>query len=511
MIKSQNTQTPLDRITLGTAEKHLNEFDLIEVQKNSWSQFLEHDLKQIIQEFFPIDDYTGKKFTLRFDDIFFGKPAYTQELCFKKKLTYDQPVYIKLTLLNKKTNAEKSQDVYFFNLPIMTDRGTFIINGIERAIISQIVRSPGIYFTAEIDKTSGSTMYNAEVRPFIGAWLDFTINKQGLIEVKVNKKRKMLASVFLKLFDGENNNKLLTYFNDVDKDTVEKFIAPTFKKDRTKNRDEAVLEFYRKVKPGEPLILENAYKTLDALFFNKQRYSLADVGRYKINKKLGLNIEIKKENHLLLKDDMIATVKYLVELTKNKGNFDDIDHLGNRRLRTSGELVGMYGIRAGMIRAEKEVKERMETDLFGEQTVLCGGVSALMRMGFEVLVEAGYSPEMAYFECVHEMKLIIDLVNEAGISGMRFSISETAKWGDVSVGPKIIDGSVKKRMKKALKDIQSGKFVKRWAAEYAAGKPNYRRLLKADEGHLLEQTGTRLRSMMPWMQKRDIQGAQAKY
>jgi DNA-directed RNA polymerase subunit beta len=309
MIKSQNTQTPLDRITLGTAEKHLNEFDLIEVQKNSWSQFLEHDLKQIIQEFFPIDDYTGKKFTLRFDDIFFGKPAYTQELCFKKKLTYDQPVYIKLTLLNKKTNAEKSQDVYFFNLPIMTDRGTFIINGIERAIISQIVRSPGIYFTAEIDKTSGSTMYNAEVRPFIGAWLDFTINKQGLIEVKVNKKRKMLASVFLKLFDGENNNKLLTYFNDVDKDTVEKFIAPTFKKDRTKNRDEAVLEFYRKVKPGEPLILENAYKTLDALFFNKQRYSLADVGRYKINKKLGLNIEIKKENHLLLKDDMIATVK----------------------------------------------------------------------------------------------------------------------------------------------------------------------------------------------------------
>jgi DNA-directed RNA polymerase subunit beta len=359
MIKSQKTLTPPERITLGTAEKHLNEFDLIEVQKNSWSQFLEHDLKQIIQEFFPIDDYTGKKFTLRFDDIFFGKPAYTQDLCFKKKLTYDQPVYIKLTLLNKKTNAEKSQDVYFFNLPIMTDRGTFIINGIERAIISQIVRSPGIYFTAEIDKTAGSTMYNAEVRPFIGAWLDFTINKQGLIEVKVNKKRKMLASVFLKLFDGENNARLLNYFSDIDKDVLEKYIMPTFKKDRTKNRDEAVLEFYRKVKPGEPLILENAYKTLDALFFNKQRYSLADVGRYKINKKLGLDVEIKKENHLLLKEDMIATVKYLVELTKSKGKFDDIDHLGNRRLRTSGELVGMYGIRAGMIRAEKEVKERM--------------------------------------------------------------------------------------------------------------------------------------------------------
>lgn len=358
MAKAHNPQ-PLTHITLGTPEDYLKQFDLIEVQKNSWGQFIEHDLKQIISEFFPIDDYTGKKFTLYFDDIFFGKPAYDAQLCFEKKLTYDVPVYLKLRLVNKKTNTEKEQDVYFFNMPIMTDRGTFIINGIERAIISQIVRSPGIYFTAEIDKASGSTTFNAEVRPFIGAWLDFTINKQGLIEVKVNKKRKMLASVFMKLFDGENNQKLLSYFNDEDKELVEKYLMPTFKKDRTKNKDEAVLEFYRKVKPGEPLILENAYKTLDALFFNKQRYSLADVGRYKINKKLGLNLEMNKENHLLQREDVIATIKYLINLTKDQGEFDDIDHLGNRRLRTSGELVAMYGIRAGMIRAEKEVKERM--------------------------------------------------------------------------------------------------------------------------------------------------------
>ncbi len=354
-----NTPQPLTHITLGTPEDYLKQFDLIEVQKNSWSQFIDNDLKTIISEFFPIDDYTGKKFTLFFDDIYFGKPAYDPQLCFDKKLTYDVPVYLKLRLLNKKTNTEKEQDVYFFNMPIMTDRGTFIINGIERAIISQIVRSPGIYFTAEIDKASGSTTYNAEVRPFIGAWLDFTINKQGMIEVKVNKKRKMLASVFMKLFDGENNNRLATYFDDMDRELVEKYLMPTFKKDRTKNKDEAVLEFYRKVKPGEPLILENAYKTLDALFFNKQRYSLADVGRYKINKKLDLNLEMNKENHLLQKEDIIATIKYLIGLTADKGEFDDIDHLGNRRLRTSGELVAMYGIRAGMIRAEKEVKERM--------------------------------------------------------------------------------------------------------------------------------------------------------
>lgn len=359
MISAKTNYSSKQKIYLGTLEKHLEHLDLIEIQKNSWNSFLEETLKSTIEEFFPIDDYTGKKFTLYFEDIYLGEPSYSIDLCFKKKLTYDLPIYLKLRLVNKKTGTERFQDVYFFNLPIMTDRGTFIINGIERAVISQIVRSPGIYFTAEIDKSAGSTMYNAEVRPFIGAWLDFGINKQGLIEVKVNKKRKMLASVFLKLFDGDSSNKLLSYFNDIDKDLVEKYLVPTFKKDRTKTKDEAVIEFYRKVKPGEPLILENAYKTLDALFFNKQRYSLANVGRYKINKKLKLNFENTKENYLLQKQDMIATLKYLVNLTKGKGEFDNIDHLGNRRLRTTGELVAMYGIRAGMIRAEKEVKERM--------------------------------------------------------------------------------------------------------------------------------------------------------
>jgi len=149
--------------------------------------------------------------------------------------------------------------------------------------------------------------------------------------------------------------------------------------------------------------------------------------------------------------------------------------------------------------------------LFGEQTVLCGGASALVQAGFEVLVEAGYSPEMAYFECLHELKLIVDLMNEAGIAGMRFSISETAKWGDVTVGPKIIDASVKKRMKAALKDIQSGKFAKDWVAEYKGGYKKYNALLAAGEKHPIEKTGAKLRAMMPWMQKRQIKGAQAAY
>ncbi len=161
--------------------------------------------------------------------------------------------------------------------------------------------------------------------------------------------------------------------------------------------------------------------------------------------------------------------------------------------------------------SKTDFKEETETDLFGEQTVLCGGASALVQAGFEVLVEAGYSPEMAYFECLHELKLIADLMNEAGISGMRFSISETAKWGDVSVGPKIIDASVKQRMKAALKDIQSGKFAKNWVKEYEGGYKRYNALLKKGEKHPIEKTGAKLRAMMPWMKKRSIKGAQAAY
>ncbi len=170
---------------------------------------------------------------------------------------------------------------------------------------------------------------------------------------------------------------------------------------------------------------------------------------------------------------------------------------------------GIGGTRAGVI--ETTFKEETETDLFGEQTVLCGGLSALVTAGYETLVEAGYQPEMAYFECLHELKLIVDLMNESGVSGMRFSISETAKWGDVSVGPKIIDAGVRKRMKAALKDIQSGKFAKGWVREYQTGYKNYNALLKSGENHSIEKVGARLRGIMPWMKKRSVKGVQAAY
>ncbi len=170
---------------------------------------------------------------------------------------------------------------------------------------------------------------------------------------------------------------------------------------------------------------------------------------------------------------------------------------------------GIGATRAGVL--ETTFQEETETDLFGEQAVLCGGLTSLALAGYETLVEAGYQPEMAYFECLHELKLIVDLMNEAGISGMRFSISETAKWGDVSVGPKIIDASVKKRMKAALKEVQSGKFAKGWIAEYQTGYKKYHALLKKGERHPIEKVGARLRALMPWMAKRSVKGAQAAY
>ncbi len=349
----------LQEIFLGTRERELETFDLIQIQKDSWNKFLEKDLKDIFSEFFPIEDYTGKKFAVHLEEVIFGAPRYEIELCLQKKLSYDTPVYLRLKLVNKKTGSERSQDVYFFNLPKMTDRGTFIVNGIERVIINQLTRSPGVYFTAEIDKTTGLTLYNAEIRPFIGAWVDITISKNNLIEIKVNKKRKFLATAFVRAFDGENDAQIVNYFKDVDPALVEKYIHPTLKKDTTQNKNDAVLEIYRKVKPGEPLILENAYETLQNLFFNPRRYSLHDVGRYKVNKKLGLNLDITRENYLLTKEDLLETIKYLIRITSGQGEFDDIDHLGNRRLRTVGELVGMYGIRVGMVRAEREIKERM--------------------------------------------------------------------------------------------------------------------------------------------------------
>jgi DNA-directed RNA polymerase subunit beta len=374
MAKNPDKKTQPPKIISLGQNADLQNLDLIEIQKDSWNKFLDKDLSLILREFFPIEDYTKKNFVLELEDIYYGEPRYTIEEAKEKKLTYFFPVYLKVKLTNKRLGSEKRQDVYFFNLPKMTDRGTFIINGIERAVISQIARSPGVYFTAEIDKTTGATVYNSEIRPNIGSWIDFTISKNNLIEAKVNKKRKFLATSFIRSFRDMDNSHILEMFSDLGPELVNKYIVPTLEKDSYKTKDEAVLEIYRKMKPGEPLILQNAYDTLNNLFFNVRRYSLSDVGRYKINRKLDLNIPIEPENYTLKLEDIVATIKYLINLTVAKGQFDDIDHLANRRIRTVGELIEMYGLRVGMVRTEREIKERMsmtmtDTDVLPSQVI----------------------------------------------------------------------------------------------------------------------------------------------
>jgi DNA-directed RNA polymerase subunit beta len=356
-VKTTSDET-LKRLYVGNTD-NLEELDLIEIQKKSWDKFLNVELKDILHEFFPIEDYTKKNFTLELLDVSYGEPRFTEEECVDKKLTFQFPVYIKVKLHNKRLGKERTQDVYFFNLPRMTSKGTFIINGIERGVISQIVRAPGVYFTAEVDKTTGATVYNAEVRPYIGAWLDFTISKHNLIEAKINKKRKFHATSLLRALKDLTDNQLIALFKDLDQDLVSKFIVPTLEKDGTKTKDDSILEIYKKLRPGEPLVISTAYDTFNNLFFNNRRYTLADIGRYKVNRKFNMDLPLEKDNFVLNLQDIVNIISYLVNLTSGKGSFDDIDHLANRRLRTVGELVGMYGVRVGMVKTERDIKSRM--------------------------------------------------------------------------------------------------------------------------------------------------------
>ncbi len=361
-ILAHQTKTGETLRTILTKEEnnpHFKNLDFLVFQKESYTTFLEKEFETILREFFPIDDYTKKNWTLTLSKVEFQEPKVTEAEAFEKQLSYQFPVYLHLELTNKQPGGRsKSQRLYLCDLPVMTERGTFIVNGIERCIIGQIARAPGAYYTAEIDRTAGTTVYNAEVRPYIGAWLDLFIGKGKQVEAKINKRRKFPATLLLKVF-GLNREEIKKAFSDLDEDLFKEYVIGTLDKDRTETQEEAILELYKKIKPGEALVLENAKETIYNLFFNPRRYSLAGVGRYKINKKLGLTSAITKENFLLTPQDLTAIVKYLITLTKTKKGFDNIDHLGNRRVRRVGELLGMYGVRVGMMRVERDTKERM--------------------------------------------------------------------------------------------------------------------------------------------------------
>ena len=353
--KSQKTRIFLNKNTRIT---DLANLDFLKFQKESYQKFVKEEFANILKEFFPIEDYTKKNWIMFMEGVEFELPKITEREAFDKQLTYQFAVYLNLELKNNQTGKSKPQKLYVCDLPQMTERGTFIVNGIERCLIGQIVRAPGAYFTAEQDRTTGITIYNAEVRPYIGAWLDLFIGKTKQVEAKINKRRKFPVSLILKVF-GMSKDEILREFSDLDETLFKDYILSTLEKDKTETEDEAILELYKKIKPGEALVLENAKDTINNLFFNPRRYSLADVGRYKMNKKLGLNTKIEKKNLLLLKEDLVAIIKYLIKTSQSKKGFDNIDHLGNRRVRRVGELLGMYGVRVGMMRVERDTKERM--------------------------------------------------------------------------------------------------------------------------------------------------------
>ncbi len=341
------------RTSWGKNYPNLPKLDLIKIQKESWKDFLDRELKETIQAVSPIVDYTGNNWQLELGEITYDPITLDPQTAKKKELNYTVPVRIKTTLTNKRTGNVREENVFFLNLPTMTDEGTFIINGIERGIINQLVRSPGVYFTGERDIATGKTLYNAELRPNKGSWLEFFIGKKDVVFARIDRKKKFPATILLRAACQMDDKQLMSEFGDL--------IVPTIQADISKTSEEAILEFYRKLRPGEPVVLENAQKFFEERFFDIKTYELGNVGRYKINKKFGFDFDDNnKENWVLRKEDLIATVKYLIQLQKGEvTRLDDIDSLANRRLRRCGEIVSQIALRPAMARFERMVKERM--------------------------------------------------------------------------------------------------------------------------------------------------------
>ncbi len=345
---------------------NLPELDLVKVQRDSFEQFLQTGIKEVIEEISPIDDFTGKNFILAFGDYSFGKPKHTPEEAVKKGVTYDVPLRIQATITNKQTGAKNTQEVFLCDLPLMLEKGSFIVNGIERAVVTQLVRAPGVYYSAEIDPSTGKVLYNCEIRPLRGSWLEFAITKNDVITVKIDRRRKFPVTTFLRAIGFEDNDSIIKLFEPVVNENTRQFVLNTLEKDSTENRDEALLEIYRRMRPGDHVILDNAKALIENMFFNDRRYSLGKVGRYKVEKRLR-HIKEKiaklqnedKESQILTSSDFIASIAYLFELLAGNGKVDDIDHLGNRRLRRVGELVAQNAFRIGMLRLERVIKERM--------------------------------------------------------------------------------------------------------------------------------------------------------
>jgi len=348
-----------NRRNFGKEEKNLPEINLSAIQKESWQWFLTEGIKEELTAVSPIDDFTGKNWQLSLGEHTLLQPTLTPKIAQHKGLTFSSPVKIRATLTNKKTGKEVTQDVFLGDIPQMTASGTFIINGIERTVINQIVRAPGAYFSGELDASSGRILYKAEIRPLHGSWLEFEVTRGDLIYARIDRRRKVLATVLIRAMGLESDGEILKAFSEVDKSKDHKYIATTLAKDNTKTREEALLEVYRKLRPGEPVLLENAEGLFETLFTDGRRYDLGKVGRFKMNKRLGLSTPNEKSNWVLTRADVVAAISYLIGLHNGEGKVDDIDHLSNRRLRRVGELVAINAFRVGLLRLERSIKEKM--------------------------------------------------------------------------------------------------------------------------------------------------------
>ncbi|MFF4773197.1 DNA-directed RNA polymerase subunit beta [Microtetraspora fusca] len=317
-------------------------------------------LEEIFEEISPIEDFSGTM-SLSFRDHRFEPPKYSVDECKDKDMTYSAPMFVTAEFINNTTGEIKSQTVFMGDFPLMTSKGTFIINGTERVVVSQLVRSPGVYFDRSVDKTSDKDLFGCKVIPSRGAWLEFEIDKRDSVGVRIDRKRKQPVTVLLKAL-GWTNEQILERFGQYES------MRATLEKDHTSGQDDALLDIYRKLRPGEPPTKESAQTLLENLYFNPKRYDLAKVGRYKINKKLGVDADITQGT--LTDEDIVATIEYIVRLHAGEETMgpdgsvivetDDIDHFGNRRLRTVGELI-QNQVRLGLARMERVVRERMTT------------------------------------------------------------------------------------------------------------------------------------------------------
>ena len=353
----------IDRKVDGVSYEKFEIPNLIELQLDSFSWFVEKGLRELFDEISPIKDFTGKVMELQFLDYEFGAPKYTEAECRTKDLTFSKPLYINVELLIKETGEIQRQRVYMGDYPWMTDQGTFVINGAERVVVSQLVRSPGVYYSETEDPASGRLLFSAKVIPNRGAWIEFETNNKDQLWVKVDRKRKLAATTLLRAVGYEQNDEIAGLFTTVDGDVEHPYIAATLDKDLTHTQSEALIEVYKKLRPGDPPTGENARQLVESLFFNFRRYDLGRVGRYKFNKKLDsvagrLGVELPRDGRTITREDIAAIVGHLIECNRGLHPKDDIDHLGNRRIRANGELI-QNAFRIGLLRMERVVRERM--------------------------------------------------------------------------------------------------------------------------------------------------------